>query len=228
MTAHPPSVRRWIELSLRALDENAERARSTTPIADLRADAYGHGLSVVADRLDRHGFDAFLVSPGSDPGAVRTPVITATAGIHPGELAGEELFGIRRGFTPVLRAGAEVLAVKRIAAGEGVSYGHTWVAPADTELALIGAGYAHGIVRRASNAAQVAVSGASCTIVGVISMDQLTVHLDGAKVAEGEDAVFFGDGERGEPTLAQWQEATGIRALALTSRLSAGFARRVA
>jgi alanine racemase len=160
-------VRRWIELSLRALDENAERARSTTPIADLRADAYGHDLRVVAERLERHGFDAFLVSPGADPGPVRTPVITTTAGIDPSALSREELFGIRRGFTPVLRAGAEVLAVKRIAAGEGVSYGHTWAAPSDTELALVGAGYAHGIVRRASNAAQVAVNGAPCTIVGV-------------------------------------------------------------
>lgn len=225
MTAHLPSVRRWIEFSLRALDENAERVRSTARVADLRADAYGHGLALVAERLDRHGFEAFVVSPGEDPGDVRTPVVTSA---DPYGMTGPELFGAAAGWRPVLRVGAEILAVKAVAAGEGVSYGHTWIAPHDTTLALVGAGYAHGIVRRASNTAPVLVGGAPRTIVGVISMDQLTVHLDGAAVSEGDDAVFFGDPDRGEPTLAQWQEATGIRALAITSRLSAGFARSVA
>lgn len=217
-------MRRWIELSLRALDENAERARSASPIADLRADAYGHDLALVAERLDRHGFEAFLVSPGTDATA-RTPLVTAA---DPRDLTGAELFGIRSGWSPVLRAGSEVLAVKSLPAGEGVSYGHTWVAPHDTTLALVGAGYAHGIVRRASNSAQVAVGGVQRTIVGVISMDQLTVHLDGADVAEGDDVVFFGDPGRGEPSLEDWEAVTGIRALAVTSRLSRAFERRIA
>lgn len=225
--AHAPSVRRWAELSLAALDENAERAREGARIADLRADAYGHGLALVAERLDRHGFDSFLVSPDAAPAAVRTRVVTADE-IDPAEATGPDLFGIHPERRAVLRVGAEILAVKRVRAGEGLSYGHTYVTAHDTTIALVGAGYAHGIVRRASNVAQVAVGGALRTIAGVISMDQCTIDLDGVRAQEGDDVVFFGDPERGEPALLQWQQATGIRALAIASRVTTAFARRTA
>lgn len=221
----PKSVRRWSELSLAALDDNAARVRETTSVADLRADAYGHGLTTVAERLDRHGFEAFLVSPDAEPLGVRTRTLTTSDDVP---TSAAQLFGIDEGFRAVLRTGAEVLAVKDVPAGEGISYGYTHVTARDTRIALIGAGYAHGIVRRASNAAKVRVGGAQRTIVGVISMDQLTVDLDGVSAVEGDDAVFFGDPDRGEPSLREWAAATGIRALAITSRLSDGFERRIA
>lgn len=212
-----------------ALDENAERARAFRRIADLRADAYGHGLGVVAPRLDAHGFDAFLVSAEARLPGLRTPLVTdaADAPIDAAALTGPELYGAVEGWRAVLRVGAEILAVKEVAAGEGVSYGYTHVTAQDTTLALVGAGYAHGIVRRASNAARVALAGVQRTIVGVISMDQSTVDLAGAPATVGEDAVFYGDPARGEPSLSEWQQATGIRALAITARLSPHFERRI-
>lgn len=225
-----PSVGRWAELSLEALDENAHRVRPIRPIADLRADAYGHGLALVADRLDAHGFDAFLVSPGVSAPGLRTHLIVdaAAAPTDAAILTGPELYGAVAGWRAVLRVGAEILAVKEVAADEGVSYGYTYVTPGDTTLALVGAGYAHGIVRRASNAARVAVGGEQRTIVGMISMDQCSVDLAGADASAGDDVVFYGDPARGEPSLAQWQEDTGIRALAITARLSPQVERRIA
>lgn len=220
------SVRRWAELSLAALDENATAAQGLHPIADVRADAYGHGLETVLRRIDHVGFEAFLVSPDTEIAGLRTPLQT-TVPSAPDALAAAELYGVAPGSRTVLRVGAEILAVKSVAKGEGVSYGYTYVTPRDTRLALVGAGYAHGIVRRASNRARVAVGSSQRTIVGSISMDQCTIDLDGADASEGDDVVFFGDAERGEPTLREWQEQTGIRALAITSRLGSHFERRI-
>ncbi len=52
-------------------------------------------------------------------------------------------FGLR----PVMTFRSRVALVKKVAAGEGVSYGHTWVAPHDTTVALLPVGYADGIPR---------------------------------------------------------------------------------
>jgi alanine racemase len=225
----PTSVRRWVEISTAALDSNGRRARERSRFADLRADAYGHGLALVAERLDAAGFEAFVVSPDVPTVAarhLRTPFVSP-AQVDAADLTGPELYGAAPGWQPVLRVGAEILAVKDVPAGEGVSYGYTYVTERDTRLALIGAGYAHGVVRRASNRAPVLVGGAQRIIAGVISMDQLTVDLAGADAAAGDDAVFFGDPERGEPALTSWAEATGIRALAITARLSDRLERRI-
>src|SRR5690349_3701192 len=46
---------------------------------------------------------------------------------------------------PAMTPAARVVLVKRVAAGEGVSYGHAWTAPADTTLALVPIGYADGV-----------------------------------------------------------------------------------
>ena len=43
-----------------------------------------------------------------------------------------------------------VAAVRRVPAGTGVSYGHTWHAERETTLALVPLGYADGIPRHAS------------------------------------------------------------------------------
>lgn len=234
----PPSVRRVAEVSLDAVRANLEslaggRDRVGDAVVDLRADAYGHGLELVAPALAAAGVSAVLVSPEqldaaralvSRRVAVDTDAAALLAGsAHDREarMLGPELFGLTdRALRPALRLVAEVLAVKALAAGEGVSYGYTYRPERDTTLALIGIGYAHGAVRRATNRAPVLVGGGRHLVRGAISMDQFSVDLEGGDASVGDEAVLFGDPDRGEPHVLEWAEATGIPAAAITARLA--------
>ena len=88
---------------------------------------------------------------------------------------------------PALTLTAPVVSVRRVRAGTGVGYGHTWVAPAATHLALLPLGYADGLPRVASGRAEVALRGRRHPVVGRISMDQVVVDLGDAHVEAGRD-----------------------------------------
>ncbi|SEH92480.1 alanine racemase [Mycolicibacterium rutilum] len=103
-----------------------------------------------------------------------------------------------------------VTLVRSLRAGDGVSYGHTWVADRDTTVALLPVGYADGIFRNLSNRFEVLINGRLYRNVGRICMDQFVVDLgpDGA-AAEGDEAILFGPGTRGEPTAQDWADLLG-------------------
>ncbi len=63
------------------------------------------------------------------------------------------------GLTPAMTLRASLASVKRVQAGEGVSYGHVYTTGRETTLALVPLGYADGIPRHASNVGPVSVNG---------------------------------------------------------------------
>ncbi|WP_299951664.1 alanine racemase [uncultured Modestobacter sp.] len=106
---------------------------------------------------------------------------------------------------PAMTLTAPVVSVRRVAAGTGVGYGHTWVAPQPTTLALLPVGYADGLPRVASGRAEVLLAGRRCPVVGRISMDQVVVDVGPDRtVAVGETATVLGTGAGGAPTAAEW------------------------
>ncbi|MGN2641548.1 alanine racemase [Nocardia takedensis] len=111
------------------------------------------------------------------------------------------------GLRPAMTFRARVALVKRVAAGEGVSYGHQWLAPRDTTVALVPAGYADGVFRPLSGRFEVLLGGARRPNVGRVCMDQFVVDLgdNAAGVAEGDVAVLFGGG-RDEPRAQDWAD----------------------
>src|SRR5436309_2302064 len=54
------------------------------------------------------------------------------------------------GLRPAMTFRSSVSLVKRVAAGESVSYGHIWTAQRETTLALVPVGYADGVPRSLS------------------------------------------------------------------------------
>ena len=108
------------------------------------------------------------------------------------------------------RAAGRVVLVKRIRAGDGVSYGHTFVAPSDGWIALVAIGYGDGVHRKAGNRASAAIRGERFPIVGRVAMNALVLWLgdDRGGVVPGDEAVLFGDGP-GEPRLEDWARAVG-------------------
>jgi alanine racemase len=88
-------------------------------------------------------------------------------------------------------------AVRSVGAGQGVSYGHTYVTERPTVLGLVPAGYADGVPRHASNRAEVLVGGRRRPVVGRVCMDQLVVDLGDEGAEPGDAVVLFGPGPRG-------------------------------
>ncbi|MEU6561071.1 alanine racemase [Nocardia nova] len=108
---------------------------------------------------------------------------------------------------PAMTFRARVALVKRVAQGEGVSYGHEWIAPHDTTVALIPAGYADGVPRGLGGRIAVRIGEADYPNIGRVCMDQLVVDLgeNPRGVAEGDRAVLFG-GAPGDPHAQQWAD----------------------
>ncbi|WP_278264981.1 alanine racemase [Nocardia sp. AG03] len=112
------------------------------------------------------------------------------------------------GLKPAMTLQAQVTLVKRVAAGEGVSYGHRWIAPRDTTVALVPAGYADGVFRSLSGRFEVWLGGALHRNVGRVCMDQFMVDLgeNPGEVRAGDTAVLFGGGA-GHPHALDWARA---------------------
>ena len=126
---------------------------------------------------------------------------------------GAGLFGIdpsgRSGLEHAMTLDAPVVSVRDVRAGTGVGYGLSHRTDRDTRLALVPVGYGDGIPRAASHRASVSIRGTRRPVVGVISMDQLVVDVGDLGVGEGERAVMFGPGDRGEPTVGEWAAWAG-------------------
>ncbi|MGV0813306.1 alanine racemase [Mycolicibacterium boenickei] len=115
------------------------------------------------------------------------------------------------GLRPAMTVKCPVALVRSVHAGDGVSYGHQWVADRDTTLALLPVGYADGIFRSLGGRIEVLINGRRCAAVGRICMDQFVVDLGpgATDIAEGDDAILFGPGTQGEQTAQDWAELLG-------------------
>ncbi len=112
------------------------------------------------------------------------------------------------GLRPAMTLKCPVAHVRSVRAGDGVSYGHTWIADRDTTLALLPIGYADGVFRALSGRMNVLINGRLLPNVGRICMDQFVVDLgpDAGGVTEGDEAILFGPGTDGEPTAQDWAD----------------------
>ncbi|MEU8795988.1 alanine racemase [Spirillospora sp. NPDC048819] len=124
-------------------------------------------------------------------------------------------FGLRPAMTLV----ADAALVKRVPAGSGVSYGHTYRTERDTTLAVVPAGYGDGIPRHGSNLLQVLAGGRRRTIAGRVCMDQFVIDVGDDPLSAGDEIVLFGPGDRGEPTAQEWADALGTISYEIVTRI---------
>lgn len=179
---------------------------------DVRRDACGHGARLVADAALEAG--ATLVVSDTDSGTDwrRRDVLTP-----------EIVLGLEGHGTPALALTAPVLSIKRLLAGEGVSYGYLHRAEHDTRVALVSGGYAHGVVRAIGGRATVRIGGAELPIIGRVAMDVCVVDIGDTDVEPGDRAVFLGPDHPG--AAAMWAHASGLTELELVAAVGLHTAR---
>jgi alanine racemase len=162
---------------------------------------------------------AAILRPSAHFDLVRCGI--ATYGLDPAPGASPRL-----GLRPAMTVRARLLMSKAIAAGDGVSYGHTWVADRATTVGVVPAGYGEGIPRAAGNTASVWVDDSRRPIRGRVCMDQLVVDLHGELPPSGTEVVLFGPGDGGEPTAQDWADAVGTISYEIVTRVGGRLVRR--
>ncbi len=93
------------------------------------------------------------------------------------------------GLVPAMTLASELIAVRCLTPGDAVGYGHRFVADRPMRIGVVACGYADGYPRVAPNGTPVAVDGIVTRTVGRVSMDMLTVDLDGVPGARVGSAV---------------------------------------
>lgn len=127
---------------------------------------------------------------------------------------------------PAMTVRAPLILTKEVPAGAAVSYGHTWVAPAQTNLGLVSIGYADGVPRHVDGRVEVLVDGERRPVRGRICMDQFVIDLDGTRPQVGTPVVLWGPGGAGEPTAQDWAENAHTITNELVTRLGGRLVRR--
>ncbi len=95
---------------------------------------------------------------------------------------------------PVLEWKTQITFLKEVAAGAGLSYGHSYYTHAPSLIATVPLGYADGFSRRLSNRAELIVQGVRCPQVGRITMDMSLIDVSAlrGRVTLGDEVVIIG------------------------------------
>ncbi|WP_244303294.1 alanine racemase [Leucobacter coleopterorum] len=175
------------------------------------------------DRTQATRFDAaveLLRAAGIDPEMIHLAASAATLRsphLHYNTVrVGVAAFGLspfadttsaQLGLVPAMTLRSEIVALRGVPAGTGVSYGFNHICETATTLALVPIGYADGMPRALNGAgAWVTIAGEHRPIVGRIGMDQFIVDVGplAGRLQLGDPVVLFGDPELGNPPVEIW------------------------
>jgi len=97
------------------------------------------------------------------------------------------------GLSPAMTMRSEIVAIRDVMPGEGVGYGHVWVAKRQSRIGTIAIGYGDGYPRHAPGGTPVLVNGQRVPLAGRVSMDAITVDLsDLEKAGVGDPVELWG------------------------------------
>jgi len=195
-------------------DDRAALSRFTVALA-------GASAQGIAPRLQHLAAShAAIALPEARLGCVRLGI--AMYGLSPFADRSSADLGLR----PAMTVRAPVAAVRRVPAGQGVSYGYTHRTAAESTLAVVPFGYADGVPRAASGAGPVTINGRRFTVAGRIAMDQFVVDVGEHPVAVGDEVVLFGDPTLGAPSADEWGTASGSINYEVVTRIGPRVPRR--
>ncbi len=127
------------------------------------------------------------------------------------------------GLLPVARLTAPILAIHDRPAGVGVGYGHTFVTPRPSKLAVVPVGYADGYPRQLSGRGIVQLREHNVPVVGRVSMDQIildvTDHPAASAIHPGEPVTLISNNPAHPNCLDAMADAIGTIGYELATHL---------
>ena len=182
---------------------------SADELEDSFTDTQAERFVATVAELRAAGINLPFVHLANSAAALRG-VIPRVAGSTPIARAGYALYGLSPSaevpvpsdFQPVLTLKSRIARLFTLPAGEGVSYGRTYMAQRPTRCATLPIGYGDGLSRQLSNRGWALVNGARCPIAGRVAMDQTVIEVEAApNVAEAGEVTLIGDGRDGAMTV---------------------------
>ncbi len=86
-----------------------------------------------------------------------------------------------------------IASIQDVKKGEGISYGHTYIADKDMTIAVVNLGYSDGVFRHLSNVGEVIICDERRPIVGRVCMNMFMVDITGMDgVAVEDEVILFG------------------------------------
>ena len=130
------------------------------------------------------------------------------------------------GLVPAMTATAKITQTKRVADGEGVSYGYLHRTTGESTLGLVPVGYAEGLPRNATGKAKVSVNGKTYAINSRVAMDQFVIDFANDKVSAGDLVTIFGDPAAGVPSADDLAAACETINYEIVTRVGGRFTRK--
>jgi alanine racemase len=167
----------------------------------------------VLSDLARAGVDVPMRHAANTAAAIAHPasrydLVRAGIGIY--GLAPSPALAGRVDLRPAMSRKARVSHVKRVAAGEGLSYGLRYHPATAANIATVPLGYADGVARRlGSTGGQVLIGGHRYPVAGTVTMDQLLIDCGDRPVQVGEEVVLLGRQGDQEITADEWADRLG-------------------
>ncbi len=187
-----------------AVADEADQRYTTTQL-----DRFASARAALAEA----GIDPPILHAANSAGAISYPearfhvvrVGIAMYGVHPAPGVGDHL-----ALRPALALRSRVAHVKRLAAGERVSYGLRYELAQEATIVTLPIGYADGVPRNlGATGASVLIRGHRVPIAGTVTMDQLLVDVGDLDVEVGDVATLLGrDGDE-QVRAEDWAERMG-------------------
>lgn len=147
---------------------------------------------------------AILDLPDYDFDMVRAGILMY--GLYPSDNGDRERLNLK----PVMELKATISQIRKLEAGNGISYGHSFITERESRIGIIPIGYADGYSRLLSNKVYVGYKGKRIPVVGNICMDQCMIDLtDIDNIEVGDEVYLFGDGSHGEPRVEEIADFIG-------------------
>lgn len=128
---------------------------------------------------------------------------------------------------PALQLMSQVSYVRRVPAGDAVSYGLRRPLDRESVIATVPIGYADGVPRRLFDVgAEVLIGGRRRPLAGVVTMDQLLVDCGGDVVERGEEVVLLGAQGNERIGAEEWAAKLGTISYEIVCGISARVPRR--
>jgi alanine racemase len=190
----------WSHFAMGELDEHPFTVRQIERFADLCELVSREGIDVPTKHLTSSA--SIVLYPDAHFDLVRMGIMLY--GLYPAPSLRERCV-----LEPAMRLVSAVGLVRRVPAGEGVSYGHTFAPERETTIVTVPIGYADGVARSLSNEGDVLIGGRRRRIAGRVTMDTIMADCRDDDVAPGDEVVLIGSQGADEITATEIAEKIG-------------------
>ena len=125
---------------------------------------------------------------------------------------------IMNSMLPVMGLKARITNIHTLKKGDGISYGHTYIADKDTKVATIPIGYADGLDRKLSGKICATLNNKVIPQIGRITMDQVMFDVSNIDCSVGDVITILGK-ENQKDTIDTWAKKLDTINYELTCRL---------